>query len=443
MVKYWNKCNQFVVFLLYEVILIILANFLGLQILGTILGTLFGIITIPSLFSKDKQSLLQFTILLVPLSAFLFTMIVIGKTNSQNAFYSINSASAIFYFLAPLSFILIGFGAIGGSQNRLQRLLLYILIIIGTIILLSFLISIYTYGKFFHILSTDLPYREAGKLYYYHNEITWLFGFSTDEVSPIFLGGYIAICISPIFSLLSKEKTKTKSSTFWAILYVAIIGLLPLLLFPLIKVIVSVAITSAIILFIIYFPKKAKHWITIAIIFGIFVFVYLLLLTLYQLNIAIVVSLINKLGPLKRFFDFTIFEASTIQKIVRVIKDAFIFPFGNDTHISTNNILFDTLNQGGFIPFIFLLVFIGYSTKICRQYYRKSQDSKQVKIMILSILIAYFINSLFNYDQYPLIKTPGYAIPVFLDPLFYVILLLIGYCGHFKAKSLLLETSHD
>ncbi len=164
-----------------------------------------------------------------------------------------------------------------------------------------------------------------------------------------------------------------------------------------------------------YFPKKKK----IRIIF------YSALGAILFLGICLIVIKRNSIPRVKLFFD--------------ILKNCFRYPLGGQPTfeeygvVNSYNIFMDALAVGGIIPFLSLVALFGYTIYLAIRYYRYSEDSLLKKGCIITFLIQYFIYVNLNYRETIFIKYKD-QIPLFMDPIFGIVLIFIGYMFYQQQK---------
>lgn len=392
-------------FLIFETIVSFVINALPFMTYFRFGSVLVAVLLIAGYWKKWRKVSPWFCLLAVLTLGYSLCMTLLTK-GTQNGI-----ADQIAIPIAAVACICIGVGL--SFQEQTKNNFLYALY--GGLILLgvvSLFYTLYSFG-FFYIL------KHADSSLIYDAEM--FVGIEFALVDVRYFGYYFCLlssgCAALWFGHIEKGNLKL------VMLVGGVLGLVGVLTLPYwVGLILSIC-GLIISLGICYFPKKKKTRIII----------YSLLGAVLLVGMCLVMVKRNSIPRVKLILD--------------IFKNCFHYPLGGQPTfeeygvVNSYNIFMDALAFGGIIPFILLLALFGYTIYLTIRYYRYAEDSRLKKGCIITFLIQYLIYVNLNYRQSIFIKYSD-QIPLFMDPIFCIVLILIGYMFYQQQKKKQIEVEN-
>lgn len=384
-------------FLIFETILSFVINALPFMTYFRYGSILVALLLIIGYWKKWRKVSPWFCLLVVLTLGYSLFMTLFTK-GTQNGI-----ADQIAIPIAAVACICVGVGL--SFQKQTKDNFLYALygglILLGVI---SLFYTLYSFGFFYILKHTDSSLVHDAEMFV---------GIEFALVDIRYFGYYFCLLSSGCAALWFGHTEKGNLKL--VILIGGILGLVGVLTLPYWVGLILAICGLVVSLGICYFPKKKK----------IRIIIYSLLGAVFLIGICLVIMKRNHIPRVKLFFD--------------ILKSCFHYPLGGQPTfeeygvVNSYNIFMDALAIGGIIPFISLLALFGYTIYLTIQYYRHSDDSRLKKGCIVTFLIQYFIYVNLNYRQSIFIKYTD-QIPLFMDPIFCIVLILIGYMFYQQQK---------
>lgn len=102
--------------------------------------------------------------------------------------------------------------------------------------------------------------------------------------------------------------------------------------------------------------------------------------------------------------DISTSNTGRIQMLIRVIPNAFCHPFGDGSLNTAHNLWLDILKQTGWLPFLCLILFTIYCSKLIFEVVRMEKQKKENKYFILAV----FLSACLNFAIEPIMKGMPY-----------------------------------
>ena len=408
---------------------------------------------------NDKKALLYYGLPLIFFAVFSsFSFFWISNSLSSISTSSIN-------LFGILSFFAIGYLSKNVKYVSLKGILIAIVIGFSLLALISLIASLCEYGPFYVIRYKDALYYQDAVGYTISNEYTILFGFRLAAVSLRYGLQYAflsAACLSGLFFVSYKED----KALFLTLAIGGGIGLVALILVPYVTgliFLIPVYLLAALLRFV-KFPQNTPKWEKIVAWAGLGVGSILLLIVF--INGIKDISALNK-GALGRLFNNSRYllpinqmlqgmfwtETNTGSGAVIAFNLGGLFGMNSSAQgiwegtnflpgffIKNRIFEFNALYEGGLVAFIALLVFLVFAVISLRKYLHVEEKIPVEKIVLVSLLFAFFLYESFESDSAPLVvngKFVTYVSPIFQNNIFLIMVLLLGiaYTPIFKVKT--------
>lgn len=349
------------------------------------------------LICLEKEKLIANKKQAIPLGIALFIYLLVMGCSSYAQDVGINILRIAFLCLASFAAFFIGNYL---SKENEYKVKLYDVIFSFLIFMtaISVFSTLYSYGLFY-------AYRYSSVA----SSAKMLVGFRIYEVQKDVLGYISALSLAPLSALIFYKGKK--DHTFYILLASCLFGLINLLTSPNVVGLAIVICGTILTLLIRFFPKDKKKKIICFSALGIIVL----------LGIAFILLKGQQINRVRVIFD--------------TLKNSIQYPLGMgydeantmlNGAMSTRNLFFDALYQGGWLAFISLITLWALIAILLYKYYKKSDDDSFKKNLILGLFIHYFIYVNLNYTQKIFVQYDD-ILPYYLDPMFLIILVFTGY----------------
>lgn len=408
-----NKNKSIVGFLLLEILALISFTFANTNDVLVIIGSLITITAFVFVFviSKEKQEYYK----LIPVTCLLFIISGIAAFGGLRTSFSWVSNIAVFFGLP--SFFAAGFFARRLSDIKLSHILLAIGFGFAAITLISTVSTWIEYGFFYSLI-----YKIKGVTNYYYNgvpydvtkEMNWLVGFKFDEVS-IEYGGLFALLSASFLPGLLFINRKEKRNEFISVLIIGGVGLISLLTIPNFFGLIVLLIASAFAFIYKFLFKMKKLRLTLGIIVVSVVGIGFLLYGLSIINAAVGFKFMNRVfvnnGVMKDSAD--VLKAALARNESGRMVNVFGFDLNSDPTFATMNRLdqllltntgifeYQIIKEVGIIGTILFMLFLLGMIYFAYRYIKKENDEGEIKVIVITILLAFFIFSTFKNDIIP------------------------------------------
>lgn len=426
-----EKYDALLIFLILEALALLSFGLADANIIFRYLGFVIALALIPFgvLFVKKKEAL--------SLLIFVTPLIIIALLTAFSRF----SISTLNYglldnfsvLLGTLAFVSLGFLSRKIKKFKIEHALLTIGAAIALAVLISLLYSLYRYGPFHSAIYKNLVYYYDGRLYVVSKETKWLLGFEMTETLINYVNFYGALLVTALPGLLFISPRK-ELKKFLLTLGIGVVGLLSIVLVP---NVMALLMLIPVLLFALYqkFVKeeiRTQKLINILFIAG-FAVVGILLIIVFLNNLEI--SFIQNLLQNNHFLD-RLFNTNRIMRPINDVLKAgfssqglFGFPLTlvDGLMAKTGAFEFEIMKEGGLFAFLALLVFLVFIIISTTRYLRKSKDDQFIKVIVVSALLVVFVYGSFLWTSFPLVYDSGVYVSFYRSNIYLIALFLIGY----------------
>lgn len=430
--------SEVCIFFIIELLAFLSFNFANSFILYAIFGFLLLLVTLLFCFDEIKNNRrknFQFLLFLIP-----FILFTIFTVCSRFAFNNIDPLNNTLVFFSLLSFICLGYMSNYLKSFNIKIALYVIYLGLSLLMLICFIYFIVGYFPFY-------PWLLEGKYFYYNGDrylisesIKFLMGFSFENVSVQFFQLFGTMLLSSSIGLKFVSFKKDKF-LFFSFIGFTLLGLL-CVIFTINKVnLITLCLVLASLIFLAFVKKDNKPCkITIYVILGILGFLFIL----FFLNAQ------SSWGWLKGYQDAIannvvlnkLFNSNRLSAVYKEVLDGlfsldkfFGFNVGLNNLSSSGSWFFDLFITSGGLGFISFIAFLVFSILSIVRYNKLSKDSLLVKNLINSFVMIFFAYSLIGYDMQPYTFYAN-TMPFTQNPLFLIVLFLIGYTFNVKQKEI-------
>lgn len=430
----WLEYNEALFYLLISELLLFAAfNLMDAGVIFQNLAILLMIATFPlmlrNLNPKSRNNLLS---LGIPLLVFLTILGVFNMTYASGWGSAIQN---ILLILGLAAFFVLGFNFASFPTFHISQVAKFILLGLGLITLISFIYTMYRYAPFYVTRFAGDSLYFDGERYYVSLEAKWLFGINFKEVKVGYFSQYALVLTSGLIGLgfYPFKKAKIKEVLFFGL---PIIGLIALIFLPNLKALFFLFPALILILLFEFYPRNKKAikilgigLFTLLGIFSISAFI----LSMYGLKAGFVVNLIENNVILRKLYGNSI-----VSGYAEILGGLLLHPWGGNkilihdlSSITTGSFFFDSLNQGGILAGLALLIFLIFLGKNIYEYLQKSEDEKFLKYMLVGLVVTYFTYTIFKYELFPFVREleRNIVIPFLYDFFLMPVLFLSGYFG--------------
>lgn len=429
--SFFTKYKSLISFLMVEIVALLAFNFGGsgnsvssiLMLFGVLIA-IGGVIFLIGM-TKEKKTLLY---LIPPV----FILMCISGIASFNEFSKIfSSFSNIVLFLALPSAFIIGVCLRKFADFKMSTIILIIGGVFALLTLICLISTLASYGFFYSLKFKDTPF------YFYNGEVSdvtkemfWLNGFKFTETSIGHGSLYALLAASFLPGLLFVSYKKNKNE-FLLTLLIGAVGLLALIVLPNIKAIVILLVSSIGAVIYKFGKNSEKTWKITGISLISLVSIVVLFFILSLVNVAIGYKFPGFLNKL--------FVTNGIMKNVTPVMELVlgnkgenllgIIPYEiNQSTIFINTGIFEVelLKEIGVIGTFIFLAFGLEMFYFLFRYMRKKNDSDNIKVIVLTLLLSFFIYSSLSNEIFPYIHDE-LALTFLRNPLVFVILFFFGF----------------
>lgn len=364
------------------------------------------------------------------------------------------------YYVSTSSFILNGviqiLGGLGmlllGMQLKKDGIISFKLIsyaIFGGLALVTFvslIASMAAYGPFYPVLQQGKKYIYDSYDYVISAEAIWFTNFRLREVDIYYVSVYGVMLASALLALLWVKPKEDKIS-FFVYLGCGLVGLSQLVLITNKRMLIcfAIVVALALVLRFVKFPKKTPLWEKIVGIGGVSV---IGIIVLFMFIVAILGNNIYS-GFLARIFNNGL-TAPINQTIYMTFHSDISFSFlgalfGADfrygsnwagstsdfTLINLRTVEFTALLEGGLLAFLGICFMIVFGVMAIRKFLHEGEEFNLAPVIIALLFASYLVTmslcggKTFPYNRYP----SEYHSPFSDSSLFYIVILLYGYCA--------------
>lgn len=425
-----DKYDSLIVFLVIECLALTAFSLADANIIFRYLGFLISFALIPfALMFTSKREWISLGLFAIPLVVIAFLTGLSTFTISMG-FGLIDNLSVV---LGTLAFFFLGFAVRRVKRFNIEIALLTIGAAMALLVLLGLAYSLYRYGPFHASLYEGLVYYYDGRLFVVSEETKWLLGFSFVEISTNYVSLFGAMLSTALAALLYISPAK-EPRKFAIVAAIGLVGLLSIISIPNLEALILLV---PVLLFAIgYRFVKAREKVGI-------VLQYVFFAVLGIAGIALLIVLLNAAGVsflsnaiagntfLNRLFNTNRIMAPINEVLKPMFSSGGLFGFPltylDGLVANTGAFEFEIVKEGGLLAFLALLVFMLLTIFSLARYSAKSPDKGHVKIVILSLLFAVFLNGSFLWDTFPLIYEDDFYFSFFRSAPYLITLFLIGY----------------
>ncbi len=441
-----DKYDALIIFLVIECLALTAFSLADANIIFRYLGFLISLALIPfALMFTSKREWLSLGLFSIPLVIIAFLTGFSTFTLSMG-FGTLDNLSVV---LGTLAFFFLGFAVRRVRKFKIDIALLAIGAAMALLVFLGLIYSLYQYGPFHASLYEGLVYYYDGRLFVVSEETKWLLGFSFVEISINYVSLFGAMLSTALTALLYISP-KTEPRKFAIVAVIGLIGLLSIVLIPNIEALILLIPVFLFALGYRFIRSREKVGIVVQYAFFALLGIAGIALLVVILNNAGVSFIRNALAGnafLNRLFN-TNRIMSPVNAVLAPMFTAggfFGFPI---TYIdglvaNTGAFEFEIVKEGGLLAFLAIIAFLLLVIFSLARYSAKSPDKGHIKIVILSLLIAVFLNGSLLWDTFPLIYESDYYFSFFRSAPYLIVLFLIGYAYYPLSGKPLIEEPEE
>jgi hypothetical protein len=430
--NYVKKYGSLITFLAIEILLFISINLANYGMLFRYLAIILAIAALPfPLLINRKHQWRDFLYLAVPLVLFALFMMIAFAIHYPNFLSLINNIATA---LGIIAFMFMGYALRRSPNFNIENGLMVIFIGIGLLLSISLVYTLWRYTFFYVLRYEGQALYFEGERYLISSEAKWLFGFTFKEVNLRYFGMFSAVLASLLPALLFVNFKQLKRTDFiWMI--AGFVGLLSIVLLPNLRTLVFLIPSTIIALTIRFYPRNEtskKVLIGVGAFAGLIVVLAGVMFLLNTYQVTAISNLIASNSILNYLFNNRLvagFSVAILDMGNRPFGGTSIINIGGTLYSGTNSFLFDTLHQGGIIPFLSIIAFLVIAIIGFVHYFVRSKDKPHLKILIMSFIMTYFVYTLVFFEFSPMIREndQAYKFPFYYDLLLLPVLFLIGY----------------
>lgn len=425
-----DKYDSLLIFLVIECLALTAFSLADANIIFRYLGFIIAIILIPfALMFTSKQEWLSLGLFSIPL-------VVIALLTGFSTFtisMGFGLLDNLSVFLGTLAFFFLGFAVRRIKKFKIDTALLTIGAAMAVLVFLSLVYSIYQYGLFHVSLYEGLVYYYDGRLFVVSEETKWLLGFSFVEIKIEYVslfGTMLTTALAGLLYISPREEPRK----FLLTALIGGVGLLSIVVLPNLNALYL--LIPVLIFALLYRFVKAREKVgnIIQYVFLGFLGVASIILLVVVLNNAGLGFISNTIAGnsfLNRLLNTNRFVSPINEVLKPMLTSGSFFGFPlteiDGLVVNTGAFEFEIVKEGGFLAFVSLLAFLILIIVSLSRYSAKSKDSGFVKVIILSLLIAVFLNASFLWQTFPLIYEDDYYFSFFRSAPYLLVLFLIGY----------------
>ena len=344
-------------------------------------------------------------------------------------------------FLGIISFLAIGLSARRMKSFSARNALLCIAGGFALITLISTVATWTQYGLFYPLIHKNAAnYYYDGNLYSILNEMTWLNGFKFVEMSQHY-GGLFALLCACSLAALFYIRPKDDKLAFIIICVVGGIGLVSIVSIPNLPALIFFVISMLAASY--YRFLKHNDLANKILHYSILVIAGFAAVMVFAAILNVSVSGVNSFIAGSSFLN-RIFNSNGIMIKINPILEAALKPFNlfgintttyingykiADSVILTSTGVFEVeiIKEGGIIAFLLFIAFVLFVYESFANYFKKSKDADYIKVVFLTMIVAFVLySSLFN-DVFPITHSPKSYYPFTRSLPFFVMLFIIGF----------------
>lgn len=340
-------------------------------------------------------------------------------------------------FLSLISFFAIGLAARRTKSFTTKNALLCIGGGLALLVLISTVATWTQYGLFYPLIHKNAAnYYYDGNLYSILDEMTWLNGFKFVEMSQSYGGLFALLCACSLSGLLFLKPQDDKV-LFISLCVIGGIGLVSIISIPNFYALVFFVISFAAALFYRYLRenKLAMSIFKYALLVVVGFAVVMIFFAILNVSVEGIANTIANSGFLNRIFNSNRIMVEVNKVLSASLKVDNLMGIGQNVYVdgssafAANSGVFEIeiMKQGGIIAFIMLLVFIFFTYESFGRYLKNSKDGNHVKVIFLTMLIAFFLYSSLCYDFFPITHSPLSYFPFVESCPFFLMLFIIGF----------------
>lgn len=384
------------------------------------------LITITCLEYK-KDGVLNYLFFIIPYVAYGVLLAI-----SNFAKYEIDIATRVLVPLALIAFSSSGYLFAKKKEFSLKTFMLFIYGAFALVSLINLIISLSQCGAFFNF--------KYGSMYIYYDGVSssmplkdiafCLFGFGIKPTSIQFYSFAPSILLTGSIALfyLSPKKETKQFVTYCVYTLIALLSLIlvtnKVMLITTILIVIFVPLLFGLTKLKGKMVKAAK--ITGIVLASLFVIVTIIFIINFQPWATGLHTFIASNKVLNFIFNSNVIIDNYKEILVNMFSSKKIFGYPTSYIGTSNNIVLNQLNFAGVFGLLFFLVFVIVGAFYLYQYYKKTNEDRLNKMLIISYIIGFVILMIINGS------TTGWVFsstcyPTYLLPMFLLIPLLFGY----------------